>query len=89
MKNEKPIESKEVISIKDGIEEKIFMGLRMNEGIKFADFKSEFNIDFLEKYKKQIQDLSEKKLIKLDDDGIALTQKGREISNSVFIEFMN
>lgn len=89
LKNEKPIESKEVISIKDGIEEKIFMGLRMNEGIKFADFKSEFNIDFLEKYKKQIQDLSEKKLIKLDDDGIALTQKGREISNSVFIEFMN
>ena len=28
------------------------------------------------------------KLIDLDDEGMKLTQKGREISNSVFVEFM-
>ncbi|MDU2198249.1 MAG: coproporphyrinogen III oxidase, partial [Peptostreptococcaceae bacterium] len=55
----------------------------------FADFKKQFNIDFLEEYHKQIKDLSEKNLIQLSEGKMALTQKGREISNTVFIEFMN
>ena len=46
LKNEKPIESKEILNTEDKIEEKIFMGLRMNEGISFDDFKKEFNIEF-------------------------------------------
>lgn len=89
LKNERPIESKEALNTEDKIEEKIFMGLRMNEGISFADFKKQFNIDFLEEYHKQIKDLSEKNLIQLSEGKMALTQKGREISNTVFIEFMN
>lgn len=89
LKNERPIESKEILNTEDKIEEKIFMGLRMNEGISFDDFKKQFNIDFLEKYHKQIKDLSEKNLIQLSEGKMALTQKGREISNTVFIEFMN
>lgn len=87
--NKKPIDNKEIINNQDAIEEKIFMGLRMNEGIKFEDFKQKFDIDFLKRYYKQIQELNEKKLITINDEGIALTQKGMEISNSVFIEFIN
>ncbi|MGG7060601.1 hypothetical protein ACQPUZ_20405, partial [Clostridium tertium] len=64
-------------------------GLRMNEGIKFEDFRNEFKIDFKEKYSKQITDLKNKKLINESITGISLTQKGREISNSVFVEFIN
>ena len=89
MKNERPIDNKEILNIEDKIEEKIFMGLRMNEGINFDDFKKQFNIDFLERYHKQIKDLSDKHLIRISEENIALTQKGREISNTVFIEFMN
>ncbi len=88
-KNEKPIDNKEILSKQDSIEEKIFMGLRMNDGIKFNDFKNKFNIDFLEVYKSQLRDLSEKRLISINEESMRLTQKGREISNSVFIEFMN
>ncbi|SCH37108.1 Oxygen-independent coproporphyrinogen-III oxidase [uncultured Clostridium sp.] len=88
-KNEKPIESKEILSKQDSIEEKIFMGLRMNDGIKFNDFKNKFNIDFLEVYKSQLRDLSEKGLISITEESMKLTQRGREISNSIFIEFMN
>ena len=89
MKNKKPIDNKEVLTTQDKIEEKIFMGLRMNDGIYFDDFKKEFNIDFLEKYNNQIKDLTNKNLIELGGGKMSLTQKGREISNTVFIEFMN
>ena len=89
LSNEKPIENIEVLSIDDKIQEKIFMGLRMNNGIKFIDFKKQFDIDFEEKYKEKINVLEENKLINKDEYGIRLTQKGREISNSVFIEFLD
>ncbi|KPI50149.1 coproporphyrinogen III oxidase [Clostridioides difficile] len=87
-KREKPIQENEILSEKDMIEEKIFMGLRMNKGIEFEDFKKKFGIDFREKYNKQIEMLLDRKLINQSFEGIQLTQKGREISNSIFIEFM-
>lgn len=87
-KREKPIQENEILSEKDMIEEKIFMGLRMNKGIEFEDFKKNFGIDFREKYNKQIEMLLDRKLINQSFEGIQLTQKGREISNSIFIEFM-
>lgn len=88
IKREKPILDSENLSIKDMIEEKIFMGLRMNRGIKFKDFEKKFGIDFREKYSKQIEMLLARRLINQNFEGIQLTQKGREISNSIFIEFM-
>lgn len=87
--NQKPIGHEEALTNEDKIQEKIFMGLRMNEGIKFEDFKKEFNINFKDKYSKQISQLNERKLINLSDIGMSLTQKGREISNSIFIEFID
>lgn len=86
--NKKPIEHEEYLSNEDKIQEKIFMGLRMNEGIKYKDFKKQFDIDFKNKYKKIIQTLVNRRLIKETNEGIMLTQKGREISNSVFVEFI-
>ncbi|MEW9079017.1 radical SAM family heme chaperone HemW [Terrisporobacter glycolicus] len=84
----KPIEWEEKLSIKDKIEESIFLGLRMNEGIKFKDFYKKYNIHFEEVYEKEINKLKKMKLIKISDEGMILTQKGREISNSVFVEFI-
>lgn len=84
----KPIEWEEKLSIKDEIEENIFLGLRMNEGIKFKDFYEKYNLDFEEDYKIEIDKLKKMELIETNDEGMRLTQKGREISNSVFVEFM-
>lgn len=89
MNNEKPIENKEILSEEDKIEETIFLGLRMNEGIKFKEIKDKYNVDFREKYKVQIETLEKSDLIRVTDDGICLTQRGREISNTVFIEFLS
>lgn len=84
----KPIDWKEKLSIKDEIEESIFLGLRMNEGIKFKDFYEKYDFNFEKEYKDEMVKLEEMELIKIENEGMKLTQKGREISNSVFVEFM-
>ena len=84
----KPLEWEEKLSIKDEIEENIFLGLRMNEGISFEYFLKKYNFNFKEEYKNEISKLKKTGLIHVDDKSIALTQKGREISNSVFVEFI-
>ncbi|WP_434797221.1 radical SAM family heme chaperone HemW [Terrisporobacter vanillatitrophus] len=84
----KPIEWKEKLSIKDKIEESIFLGLRMNEGIEFKHFHEKYNVNFREVYKNEINKLGKMKLIEISDKGMKLTQKGREISNSIFVEFI-
>ncbi|MEG0050613.1 MAG: radical SAM family heme chaperone HemW [Terrisporobacter sp.] len=86
--NKKPVESEEILKDEDKIEENVFLGLRMNEGIHFKYFEQKYNTNFKEKYKEQLEKLEKMNLIKVDDEGMALTQKGREISNTVFIEFL-
>lgn len=87
--NIKPIEEETILSEKDKIEEFIFMGLRMNEGISLKVFKERFSISIEDIYKEPIEKLIDSKLLELDKDNLKLTQKGREISNTVFIEFIN
>ena len=88
LEGEKPIEWEEKLSIKDEIEESIFLGLRMNEGIQISDFKEKYNFDFEKEFKNEIEKLSKMELIEIDNNLMKLTQKGREISNSVFVEFI-
>lgn len=84
----KPIEWQEKLSIKDEIEESIFLGLRMNEGIKFKMFYEKYDFNFEEEYKNEINKLKNMNLIEIRDGVLKLTQKGREISNSIFVEFI-
>jgi len=67
--------------------EYIMLRLRLTEGLKFADFKNKFSIDFKEAYKEQIKHLTENNLIESDDDAIRLTKRGMDVSNYVFSQF--
>ena len=87
-KNEKPIEFCENLTEKDKIEEKIIMGLRMNDGIIFKDFE-EFGINFEEKYKEQLKKHESLDLITKTNKGFKFTQKGREISNNIFLDYID
>jgi len=87
--NKKPIEEKNILSEKDAMEEFIFMGLRMNEGINLEEFYKRFNVNFKHKYNNIIDKLKNLKLIIEQNNNITLTQRGREISNTVFIEFID
>lgn len=89
MQNIRPVSEEIELTKKDKIEEFIFMGLRMNEGINIDVFKERFDTDFYDIYQEVMDNLIKRELVRFDGKNISLTQKGREISNSVFIEFLN
>lgn len=89
MQNIRPVSEEIELTKKDKIEEFIFMGLRMNEGINVDIFKERFDTDFYDIYQEVMDKLVKRELVRFDGKNISLTQKGREISNSVFIEFLN
>ena len=72
--------SLELLSANDIINENIFLGLRMNRGIKIK----ELPLEALDK----VDGLVKNNLVEIEKDMIKLTQKGREISNTIFVELM-
>jgi oxygen-independent coproporphyrinogen-3 oxidase len=68
--------------------EYIMLRLRLTEGLDSAEFKNKFNVDFNEKYKIQIKYFTDNELIEHIGSIVKLTQRGMDISNYVFEEFM-
>lgn len=75
-------------SKEDNIEEFIFMGLRMIEGISKEEFKSRFKVDIYEMYSKEIKKNIENGLLLEVDDRLKLTERGIEFSNLVMSDFI-
>ncbi|MBP1927345.1 oxygen-independent coproporphyrinogen-3 oxidase [Sedimentibacter acidaminivorans] len=68
--------------------EYIMLKLRLTEGLSLNIFNQKFNIDFNDKYSKQIEYLIGNKLLIYNENNIKLTQFGMDISNFVFEKFM-
>lgn len=79
---------KEALSVADQISEFMFLGLRCIDGISISHFKKVFNRDIFQVYAKQLRDLRDKGLIEIKEDNIRLTEKGIDLSNMVFVEFI-
>lgn len=75
-------------SEKDNIEEFMFMGLRMMEGINEKEFKRRFNKNIDELYSKVISNNIEKELLERKGGRIYLTSKGVELSNIVMEDML-
>ncbi|KAF0091479.1 MAG: oxygen-independent coproporphyrinogen III oxidase [Fusobacteria bacterium] len=71
------------------IEEAIFLGLRLIEGIDLVDYFNRYNIDIKEKYKKVIDELIDIKAMWLGDRTLRLTDYGFEISNYCLAKFLS
>ena len=78
----------EKLSVEEQIEEFMFLGLCMMKGISKQKFAEAFGKEIEEIYGKQIERLKKAELLEENDDRIYLTEKGIDISNSVFVEFM-
>ena len=75
-------------TVNDDIEEFMFMGLRMIEGISEDEFIKRFNIDVFAVYKKVIEDNIKKGLLLRKNRRIYLTEKGIEFSNLVMSDMI-
>lgn len=86
--NKSIIEEIHVNDLKDDMEEFMFMGLRMIEGISINEFKKRFNKDINEIYGDVIKENIKKELLICNSEKLFLSKKGIEISNYVMSDFI-
>jgi oxygen-independent coproporphyrinogen-3 oxidase len=87
-RNENVLEEVHINDIKDDMEEFIFMGLRMTEGIKISEFKERFNQELYNVYGEVIEKNIKKELLICNSGRIYLSSRGMEISNYVMSDFI-
>ena len=76
------------LSTKEQMEEFMFLGLRMMEGVSVAEFWEIFGGAIEGIYGDVIQKLYEQGLLYRKDGRIALTKEGISVSNYVMAEFL-
>ena len=89
---ENNIEKNRKIEEKQTIEDKknefMMLGFRMIDGVNIADFKAKFVDNPLYVYREKIKKLTDEGLIEVDLNNIKLTNKGLDLANVVFEEFI-
>lgn len=84
------IEEQTELSQTDQMEEFMFLGLRMMEGVSPEEFEKQFGKTLQETYGKQLIKLEEQGLLEFCEEtkNYALTLQGIDVSNQVFAEFL-
>lgn len=78
----------ENLSVKNQMEEFMFLGLRLTQGISVNDFEKKFHTPYVSVYGKISRELEEKKLLRRENGRIFLTERGIDLSNYVLSEFL-
>ena len=90
--NPVPYENKEKLSLKDQMEEFMFLGLRMMSGISEQEFLKNFGISVFEVYKDVIEKNCQSGLLENymcnGETRLHLTRKGIDVSNNVMADFI-
>lgn len=81
-------EDVQTIYVDSRMEEFMYLGLRMTNGISRKDFKERFNRDVFEVYGDPINKYSTDGYIIVDDDRIRLSDKGIDVSNYILADFI-
>jgi oxygen-independent coproporphyrinogen-3 oxidase len=88
-KGKDAVVEREPIDTDEDLFETIMLGLRLNRGLNIKQIDRQYGIVFLERYSDILKKLERESLIVKTADGIALTDLGRDLSNRVFLSFMN
>lgn len=78
----------EPLEREDEMEEFMFLGLRKTSGVLKGQFRSCFQTGIEEVYGGQLEKLKNFRLIEENEERIWLTERGIDVSNMVFVEFM-
>lgn len=76
------------VSRKAQMEEFMFLGLRMNEGVTRQQFEDVFGIPIEGIYRDALEHLKEEKLLEITAGRIVLTEKGQDLSNYALSQFL-
>lgn len=72
----------------DKMKEYMLLGLRKIEGVKISEFKNKFVDNPIYLYREILNKLVTEELIEIDIDNIKLTNKGIDLANLVWEEFV-
>ena len=81
-------EIEEIQDIEDRKKEYMLLGLRTIEGISISKFKEKYIDNPIFLFRKELEKLVEEKLVMIDGDDIKLTNKGLDLANLVWEEFI-
>lgn len=79
----------EVLDNAEEMEEFMFLGLRKTEGVSAQIFERTFGINIFEVYGDAFNKLEKEELLYIEGNQIFLTKRGVDVSNVVFLEFLN
>lgn len=78
----------EVLTRMAQMEEYMFLGLRMTEGVARADFERTFGVPAESIYRDVLAELKEKQLLRIAEGRIALTDRGLDLANYCMARFL-
>ena len=81
-------EIEEVQDVEDRKKEYMLLGLRTIEGVSISKFKEKYIDNPIFLFRKELEKLVEEKLVMIDGDYIKLTNKGLDLANLVWEEFV-
>ena len=84
-----PVEQKEVLSEEQALDEELFLGLRLLEGIDVSALEARYNTALWNSLRKRIDPLVERGLVEWRERRLCLTPNRLAVSNEVFVELMS
>jgi oxygen-independent coproporphyrinogen-3 oxidase len=84
-----PVEQKEILSEEQSLDEELFLGLRLMEGIDVRALEARYNAESLTSLRKRIDALVERGLVEWREDRLRLAPSRLSVSNEVFVELMS
>lgn len=87
-KNELPIFQQKELTLKEKMEEEMFLGLRKVVGVDKAQFQAKFGQPLDTTFARAIEKTIEKGWLESTQGSIRLTRRGRFLGNNVFQEFL-
>ncbi|HOM02464.1 MAG TPA: radical SAM family heme chaperone HemW [Acetivibrio sp.] len=83
-----PVENEINVETKDEISEFMMLGLRLVDGVSIEEFYERFGKNPLEVFRNQIETLSKRGLVTIEQNFIKLTKLGFDLANQAFMEFV-
>ena len=85
---ELPVLNFHALTRDEQIEESMFLGMRLLEGVNLDHLQAKYDVDIYELYKPKLNKLRDQGYVSLESGVLRLTRKGIMMANNVFEEFL-
>jgi oxygen-independent coproporphyrinogen-3 oxidase len=84
-----PVEQKEILAEGQALDEELFLGLRLMEGIDVGALEARYNAAALKSLRTRIDALVDRGLVEWRENRLRLVPSRLSVSNEVFVELMS